>query len=539
MIKRTILYIAATLFAAQTMAQPIDESKPRLVVNIVVSGMRTVDLERYQGNLGLGGLRLLYEEGLRYDNCQYSYKQTTTPVSLSTLATGALPSTHGVVGESWYDYVTNEQIDLILDVDATNLEYPLSEGGYSASNLIVPTLAEALLVDSPQSQAVSVALDPLSAIVLNGKAGSPYWFDAATCNWASSSAFMEALPSWAVKYNRSESDIARTASAWTMTLHSDLYTNSRYKDRSGAYILGNAVKIGRNDDRKARYAKYYRQIRTTPIGNDVVASFAKLAVASLKLGSDENVDILNICFDASRNIVESFGPESIEAEDMYYKLDKTLSDMIRFINSQVKDKRVIYTFTSDHGTSPTTVDNLNHFNTRQFEVILNGFLSVRFGNDNWVLACRNGAIYLNHNTIYKHGVSLSEVQSEAATFAMQLQGVSHAITSSALSSSYFGNGYAAKIQSGFYPRRAGDVILNYMPNWIERESGIVSQSGSMYNYDRAVPLVVYGMKIAPQVISRHIDPISIAPTIATIMQIAEPAASEGRALQEITNRQIK
>lgn len=536
MFKRKSLHIllaVAISLCGVAHGQPVDKSKPRLVVNIVVSGMRAVDIERYQNNLGLGGLRLLYEEGLRYDNCQFSYKQTTTPVSLATLATGALPSTHGVVGYGWYDYVTNERVDLIADSEAVNLEYPLYEGSFSAYNLFVPTIGDALLVDSPQSQIVTVALDPASAIVFNGREGSPYWFDSNTCNWASSDAFMEHLPEWVITHNRTETDIAKTSSKWTMSLHSDLYINSRYRPKSGGYILGNGAKIGRNDDRKQRYAKYYNQIISSPIGNEIVASFAKLSVVNLKLGADEHVDLLNICFDASRYVVESFGPESIEAEDMYYKLDRSIIDLIRFVNSQVDDERVVYVLTSDHGTSPTTAVDANRFNSRQFEVILNGFLSVRYGNDDWVLAIENGIVYLNHNTVYKHGVSLSEVQNEAATFAMQLQGVSHAITSTALSSSYFGNGYAQKIQSGYYPRRSGDLTLNLMPNWIERNASRLSQSGSIYNYDRAVPLIFYGCGVEQGVVSRSVDAISIAPTISAIMQITEPAASEGSPLVEV------
>ncbi len=538
--RKNINFIAvglALMVSGIASAQPIDKSKPRLVVNIVVSGMRSVDVERYQNNLGLGGMRLFYEEGLRYDNCSYSYKQTTTPTSLATIATGSQPSTHGVVGLSWYDYVTNEKVDLIADSDAKNLEYPLAEGGYSALNLFVPTLSEALKVDSPQSQAVSVALDPVSAIILSGAAGAPFWFDAATCNWASSNAFMEELPQWAVAHNRSEGDISLTANKWIMTLHSDLYTNARYRTEKGGYILGNSVNIGKKDDRKQRYAKYYNHICSSPIGNDIVASFAKLTVASLKLGSDESVDLLNVCFDASRNIMERYGPESIEAEDMYYKLDRCISDLVRFIDSQVKDKRVVYILTSDHGTSPSVAIDANRFNYRQFEVILNGFLSVRYGNDNWVLGAENGSIYLNHNTIYKHGVSLSEVQQEAATFAMQLQGVSHAIASATLSSSYFGNGYAQKIQSGFYPRRSGDVTLNLMPNWIERDPSRLSQSGSMYNYDRDIPLIIYGNATPRGVVNREVDAADIAPTAAAIMRINEPAAAEGRAFEEFVGKQ--
>lgn len=501
-------------------------------MQIVVSGMRSVDIERYQSNLVLGGMRLLYEEGLRYDNCQYSYKQTTTPVSLTTLSTGAQPSTHGVIGTSWFDYVTNEQVDLIADEDVENVEYSPDGGGYSPKNLFVPTLSEALLNDSPQSKAVTVALDPVSAITLSGSAGLPFWFDEYTCSWSSSKAYMNELPLWAVDRNRSEYDTALTAMKWSMSYHSDLYVNSRYLPQSGGYILGNALKVDRKEDRKERNAKYYKRIALSPIGNSIVASFAKLSVASLKLGADDNVDILNICFDASRNVVENYGPESIEAEDMYYKLDDIITDLIDFIDSQVKDSRVVYLFTADHGTSPTVAMDGTRFNSRQFEVILNGFLSVRYGKDNWVLACDNGAVYLNHNAVYQRNLSLTEVQNETATFALQMEGISHAVTSTALSTTYFGHGYAQKIQNGFYPRRSGDVILNLMPNWIERDASRMSQSGSMYNYDRAVPLIIYGKGISSQVVSRSVDATSIAPTLSAIMGISEPAASEGIALDE-------
>ncbi|MFR9503859.1 MAG: alkaline phosphatase family protein [Rikenellaceae bacterium] len=537
MTKKIVLYIVAMLTSVSLYAQSGDINKPHLVVNIIISGMRAVDVERYQHNFEAAGIRKFYEEGLRYDNCQYSYKQTTTPVSLSTLSTGALPSTHGIVGYSWFDYVTNEKVDLIGDSNVNNVEYPLFEGGgYSASNLLVPTISDALIGDSPQSQAVTIALDPQSAIVTNGKLGTPFWFDPFSCSWASSDAFVYELPSWVSAYNYIESEIDRTSSKWMMSLYPDLYVNSKYADRTSDYILGDVIKVNRNDSRQNRHAKYYNQVISTPLGNDIVASFARIAVSSLELGRDEHTDLLNICFDASRNIVEKYGPESIEAEDMYYKLDKSIQTLMDFIDGELSGNSVVYVITSDHGTSPSVATNVDRFNSRQFEVILNGFLSVRYGNEQWVLAYENGAVYLNHNAVFKYNLNLAEVQNEAATFALQMQGVSHAITANTLSSSYFGNGYAQKIQSGFYPRRSGDVVLNLIPNWIESDESIVSQSGSMYNYDRVVPLMIYGSGITPQVISRPIDAISIAPTIAEIMHVIEPAASEGRSLEELQTR---
>ncbi len=88
---------------------------------------------------------------------------------------------------------------------------------------------------------------------------------------------------------------------------------------------------------------------------------------------------------------------------------------------------------------------------------------------------------------------------------MQFSGVSHALAATAMRTSYFGSGYARKMQNGFYPRRSGDVILNFVPGCIEERDGCVSLSGSLYGYDTHVPLIFYGTCIRPQRISRRVE----------------------------------
>ncbi len=118
---------------------------------------------------------------------------------------------------------------------------------------------------------------------------------------------------------------------------------------------------------------------------------------------------------------------------------------------------------------------------------------------------------------------------------MQFSGVSHALAATAMRTSYFGSGYARKMQNGFYPRRSGDVILNFVPGCIEERDGCVSLSGSLYGYDTHVPLIFYGTGIRPQRISRRVEMTAVTPTLARIAGITEPAASEGEVLEEIVD----
>ena len=272
------------------------------------------------------------------------------------------------------------------------------------------------------------------------------------------------------------------------------------------------------------------------LGNTAVLGFAKQAIAQFKLGDDATPDLLNICLDTPRRISEAYGPESVEVEDMYYRLDRDLADFLTFVFAQVRNGEVLVVFTSDHGTSPsfdTGHEESDRFNTRQFEVIVNGFLNVRYGMGDWVLEYEDKCVYLNHNLIYERGLDLAEVQNEVAIFAMQFRGVSHALSATAMRTSYFGSGYARKMQNSFYPRRSGDVILNLMPGWIEEQERCWSSSGSMYGYDTQVPLVFYGVGVGPQRIKRRMDMTAVAPTVARMLEITEPAASEGEVLPEI------
>jgi arylsulfatase A-like enzyme len=253
------------------------------------------------------------------------------------------------------------------------------------------------------------------------------------------------------------------------------------------------------------------------------------------MGGDAVPDMLNIVLDTPRLISNRFGPESVEYEDMLYRLDRDLESFLSFLSTQVAaPEQLLIVLTSDHGTSPSynaTEDIRERFNVRQAEVITNAFIGSLYGNGDWILGCIDRAIYLNHNLIMDKGLSLEKIQNDVATFVMQLRGVSQAVTAESMRGSYFGSGYGRKIQNGFYPRRSGDVVLNLMPEWIEEREQTRSMSGSMYRYDTQVPLIIYGAGCKAQLRNDKIDMTSLAATQAEILGIMAPSAAEG---EEIT-----
>lgn len=499
-------------------------NRPKLVVQIVIGSMRAGDIARYEANYSDGGFRRLTEQGAHFTEACYDFQQTLTPTTLSTLSTGSMPSMHGIVGDSWQDYTTNERIDLI--------DGERGPGGY---HLIAPTLAETLRKHQPKAHTTSIAIDPTGAILLGGRSGDIYWVDPASAEWVTSLYYTNETPLWLARMNREGFNLSYLLPVWAQQLNKERYINTRHHD----------IRLRIDDRRSQPVTTPHRisprseieRLRYTPAGNSAVLGFAKQCIAQQQLGQDEVPDLLNIYLDTPRYLTELYGPASIEVEDMYYRLDRDLEDFLTFLYAQVSQQECLVVLTSDHGTAdaydPQEKNPIERFNPRQFRVIANGFLNVRYGSGRWVLDYRNHALYLNHTLIYERNLNLAQLQNEIAIFAMQFSGVSHALSANALRSSYFADGYARRIQNSFYARRSGDVLLNLMPGWFEEQEGIYSASGSMYGYDTEVDLYLVGCGIPVSAHSRKIDMTAVAPTLAHLMGIPDPDASEGSPLEEI------
>ena len=104
--------VLLSLTSAAIWAAPPAGAEPppevRLVLQITVDGLRGDLLDRYGDRFGEGGFRSLLERGTVYTNAHHEHANTETIVGHATLATGAHPSGHGMVGNVWYDREADE-----------------------------------------------------------------------------------------------------------------------------------------------------------------------------------------------------------------------------------------------------------------------------------------------------------------------------------------------------------------------------------------------------------------------------------------------
>lgn len=536
---RLIKYLALTIALLTSYAAFAQETitKPRLMINIVVGSLHADDLNRYANNFTSGGFARLKSDGVWFTNASYDYMQTTTPVSLATISTGAMPSVHGVVADRWFDYVSNKPVLLIDDNKEQSVNFSGGSGNYSPRQLSAETISDALAENNEKSIIRTIAVEPLSAIVTAGHAGEAYWMETLQTSWTTSSYYTKELPRWIADYNRNDKNEEFMMKSWTPLFEIDKYHNSQIvciNVAKGSQTKSLKILDDEKPLAKGNLIDIYEQMCFTPAGNTALFAFAKQTIVKNDMGKDESVDMLNIVLDTPRMISSRYGVESVEYEDMLYRLDRDLEEFLSFAVAQVTDPReILVTLTSDHGTSPaynSQGKELERFNVRQAEVITNAFIGSQHGNGDWVLGVVDNAIYLNHNLIYEKGLSIADLQYDVATFVMQLRGVAHALSAEALRSSYFGSGYGRKIQNGFYPRRSGDVIINLMPGWITEQDAIRSSSGSMYRYDTHVPLIFYGGGLSAAKHNERVDMTSLATTQAQLLGVTPPSAAEGEAL---------
>ncbi|WP_373397917.1 alkaline phosphatase family protein [Algoriphagus halophilus] len=134
----TIIILAFIMGLKSSFAQEF--SKPKLILQITVDQLRADLPKTVLDRLPEGGFKYLYSHGIVYENAFHRHANTETVVGHSTLATGADPSDHGMIGNLWFD---KEEKRTVYNVE--DYKYPLigDGGGVDKNTEIDPTQAAA------------------------------------------------------------------------------------------------------------------------------------------------------------------------------------------------------------------------------------------------------------------------------------------------------------------------------------------------------------------------------------------------------------
>ena len=97
--------------------------------------------------------------------------------------------------------------------------------------------------------------------------------------------------------------------------------------------------------------KDYELLNLIPEGQTHLTDMAIAALYNEELGKDKFTDFLFINYSVSENIGKLFGPQSMEVEDLFLRLDRDLGHLISVIEDVVGKNNVLIYLTSNHGVS--------------------------------------------------------------------------------------------------------------------------------------------------------------------------------------------
>ena len=126
---------------------------------LVVDQMRADYVEKF-GHNWTGGLRRLMNEGAWFREAAYRHIATVTCVGHTTIVTGSLPRTHGIVGNDLWDREAGKGGNCVADPETTLVSYgqPAKGTATSTRNLRVPTLADEMRAQLSAADAHRVAV---------------------------------------------------------------------------------------------------------------------------------------------------------------------------------------------------------------------------------------------------------------------------------------------------------------------------------------------------------------------------------------------
>src|SRR6185436_16517627 len=254
---------------------------------------------------------------------------TVTCAGHSTIGSGTLPHTHGMISNTWWLRDERRLVGCTADNAAMDISYgrPVRLGN-SAAHLMVPTLADELRMQKPGARVVAVSMKARSAIALAGHAGDAVvWFDDLAWSWATSHAYASApVPAVQefVDKNPFEKDLGRE---WTLAAPAGSYVNRDAgigeRPPSGWNGLFPHPLNGRG--RGGTVDQQFSDLwQSTPLADAYLGRMATALVDSFSLGQRDATDFLGISFSVLDDVGHNFGPDSREIEDVLRQLDVTL-----------------------------------------------------------------------------------------------------------------------------------------------------------------------------------------------------------------------
>jgi predicted AlkP superfamily pyrophosphatase or phosphodiesterase len=537
-----LLLVTASLSAQKKKSSVSFETaipdKPKLVVGIVVDQMRYDFLYRYSEKYTSGGFKRLMNEGFNCRNNHYDYAPTVTAAGHAAIFTGSIPAIDGIIGNEWFNKKSGKVVYCVEDSSVRTIGSDSKAGLMSPKNLLVSTITDQLkIANNFQSKTIGIALKDRGSILPAGHtANAAYWFDSKNGAWITSSFYMNDLPQWVKDFNGLKMPQKYMTEGWKTLLPIEQYTESTEDNQAyEAKLSGEKTPTFPHELAAQSGVNLLEVFRTTPFGNTLTKDFALAAIQSENLGKSLKTDFLTVSFSSPDYVGHAFGPNSIEIEDTYLRLDKDISEILTSLDNNLGKGNYMVFLSADHGVAdvpgfaqsqkmPAGVLDMGVVSKE-----IKNALKTTFGDGEFIRAEDNYQLYLNDSLLKTKKLSYEQIHAVVRETLLKRDDIADVVDLHNLGNSTLPDYQLSYVKNGLNPRRSGDIMIVLNPSWFTgRKQG--TTHGTLYRYDTHVPLLFYGWKVKTGEITTRTHISDIAPTVADFLNILEPNGSIGNVI---------
>ncbi len=513
--------------------------RPKLVVGLVMDQMRWDYLYRYYARYSeTGGFKRLLNQGFSCENTLIPYAPTVTACGHSSIYTGTVPAVNGISGNGWWDKEKMRAVYCTEDKTVSTVGSSSTLGKMSPRNLLVTTICDELrLATNFKSKVIGVAIKDRGGILPAGhSANAAYWYDNTNGNWITSTYYMNELPKWVTDFNSQKIVEKYYEKGWNIMYPLTTYKQSTADDKSWEAKPFGAVFPY---DLKKFIGKDYGKISTTPMGNSMTFEFAKAALTAEQLGTDEITDFLAVSFSSPDYIGHTFGPNSVEAEDGFLRLDQELGAFLNYLDLKVGKGQYTVFLSADHGAAhvPEFMEENRLPGGRAYigKLVesMNKGLKEKYNLSGIIVSDDNYQIHLNHPLLDSAKAVKAEITEWIIQQLLAAPGIDRAFTLKDLNTTPLPVRIREMLNNGYHPARNGDIQFILKPGYIDAYSTTGTTHGLWNPYDAHIPLLWYGWGIKKGKTNRETFMTDIAPTLAALLHIQMPSGSTGAPIPEV------
>lgn len=539
LMKRYILIIiglSATFFSYGKKATKVN--RPRLVVGIVVDQMRWDYLYRYYDHYGSGGFRRLMNDGFNCQNTMINYLPSYTAPGHTCIYTGSVPSIHGIAANDWYDATTGKTVYCTDDTEHAVVDGHTGGISMSPRNLKVTTITDELrLATNFRSRVYGVAIKDRGSILPAGHlANGAYWLDDSTGSFCSSTYYKNTSPEWLKAFNNRKVTDSLIAAGW-QTLD-DVNTGYAQSVSNGSKY-GGKLKGEQNAgfphsiSTELKPAERYNAFKATPGGNYLTLLAAMACRDGEHLGEGDFTDFLAISLSSTDYAGHTFAPNSIEAEDMYRRLDGQLAMLLQYLDKTIGKGNYTVFLSADHGAAHNPQFLLDNnvpagLLSKDYKAEVNTYLAGIYKQQGIIRYYTNYQLYVDDSVIRSTGLDRNKVRESIIDQLNTMPELAYAVDMENMDRTAVPEPLRTMLINGYSRGRSGSIALIPQPAWFEGHGKTGTTHGTWNPYDTHIPLLWYGWGIPTGETNTEVHMTDISATLAALLHIQMPNGCIGK-----------